>query len=249
MKKEIKKNGKKVLLTGVILLAVFVIWTALIQMVDVRPLGVNGTDIGFSTINVWFHNLTGTDMLTYTITDWMGVIPIIVCMGFGVLGLVQLIGRKSLLKVDKDILILGVYYIFVIMAYVLFELIPINYRPILIEGYMEASYPSSTTLLVMSVMPTLIEQINRRLKGDIKTGAEAENTGRNKLCRILNGGIVLFSVYTVIGRLLCGVHWLTDILGSVFLSAGLFLIYKGLVLLVSSENGNQADNPAIKESV
>ena len=93
----------------------------------------------------------------------MGLIPLVVCLIFAGIGVVQLIKRRSLFKVDPDIIILGVYYVVVILAYLIFEMISINYRPILINGVMEASYPSSTTLLVLCVMPTLIEQIQRRL--------------------------------------------------------------------------------------
>ena len=159
-----KKNGKRVLFIGSILVVAFAVWTALIQIVDVQPIGQNGTDIGFASFNHWFHKLTGVHMTIYTITDWLGLIPLFVCMIFGVIGMVQLIKRRSLFKVDYDIIFLGMYYIIVIFSYLVFEMIPINYRPILIEGFMEASYPSSTTLLVLSVMPTLIFQVNLRLK-------------------------------------------------------------------------------------
>ena len=159
-----KKNGKRVLFIGSILVVSFAVWTALIQIVDVQPIGQNGTDIGFASFNHWFHKLTGVHMTIYTITDWLGLIPLFVCMIFGVIGMVQLIKRRSLFKVDYDIIFLGIYYIIVILGYLVFEMIPINYRPILIEGFMEASYPSSTTLLVLSVMPTLIFQVNLRLK-------------------------------------------------------------------------------------
>ena len=129
--------------------------------IDVSPVGQNGTNIGFATFNTGFHALTGANMTLYTITDWLGLVPIFICMIFGGVGLLQLIKRKSLFKVDKDIIILGIYYIIVIMAYLIFEMIPVGYRPIPIEGVMEASYPSSTTLLVLSVMPTLVEQAGR----------------------------------------------------------------------------------------
>ena len=158
-----KKSGKQVLLFGGILIVAFAVWTALIQMVDVQPLGQNGTNIGFATFNCWFHRLTDVNMTIYTITDWMGLIPLVVCLMFAGIGLVQLIKRRSLFKVDPDIIVLGVYYVVVILSYFIFEIIPINYRPILINGIMEASYPSSTTLLVLCVMPTLIEQIQRRM--------------------------------------------------------------------------------------
>lgn len=124
---------------------------------------------------------------------------------------------------DRDIIILGIYYITVVFAYGIFEMIPINYRPILIEGVMEASYPSSTTLLVLCVMPTLVEQINRRMTNAI-------------VKRIITIFSILFSAYMVIGRLISGVHWVTDIVGSVFLSVGLFGIYKGFVLICNKES-------------
>lgn len=213
-----KKNGKRVLFIGSILVAAFAVWTALIQIVDVQPIGQNGTDIGFASFNHWFHKLTGVHMTIYTITDWLGLIPLFVCMIFGVIGMVQLIKRRSLFKVDYDIIFLGMYYIIVIFSYLVFEMIPINYRPILIEGFMEASYPSSTTLLVLSVMPTLIFQVNLRLK----------NVSLKKMICILTS---IFSAFMVIGRLVSGVHWFTDIVGSVLLSAGLFCIYKAVVML------------------
>ena len=213
-----KKNGKRVLFIGNILVVAFAVWTALIQIVDVQPIGQNGTDIGFASFNHWFHKLTGVHMTIYTITDWLGLIPLFVCMIFGVIGMVQLIKRRSLFKVDYDIIFLGMYYIIVIFSYLVFEMIPINYRPILIEGFMEASYPSSTTLLVLSVMPTLIFQVNLRLK----------NVSVKKMICILTS---IFSVFMVIGRLVSGVHWFTDIVGSVLLSAGLFCIYKAVVML------------------
>lgn len=134
---------------GTGLIIAFVVWTVLMLIVDVQALGQNGTNIGFATFNLWFHKLTGVHMSIYTITDWLGLVPIFVCLFFGSFGLMQLIRRKSLFKVDYDIIILGIYYIVVIAIFFAFEVVPINYRPILIDGVMEASYPSSTTLLAI----------------------------------------------------------------------------------------------------
>ena len=208
--KDIKKRE---LLTGIVLLAVFAVWTILIQHVNVQKAGPLGTEVGFAALNMWFHRMTGVHMLIYTIIDWLGLVPILICMCFGALGLVQLIRRKSLLRVDSDILLLGVYYILVILGYLLFEMVPINYRPILIDGNLEASYPSSTTLLVLSVMPTLKYQADRRIA----------NPMLKKAATIF---VIVFSAFMVIGRLISGVHWATDIIGSVFLSSGLFMIYR-----------------------
>lgn len=213
-----KKNGKKLLILGIALLVMFAIWTWLVQCVDVQPAGPGGTEIGFATFNCWFHSITGVHMAIYTITDWLGLVPILVCMAFGGMGLAQLIKRKSLFKVDRDLIFLGIYYVVVIWGYLIFEMIPINYRPIRIDGMLEASYPSSTTLLVLSVMPTLIFQVNRRSANPV-------------LKEIVRGLTVLFSAFMVIGRLIAGVHWFTDIVGAVILSTGLYCLYKAMALL------------------
>ena len=218
-----KTNEKKTLITGIILILAFAIWTMLIQLIDVQAVGINNTNVGFATLNTWFHSLTGANMTLYTITDWLGLVPVFVGMCFGFLGLVQLIKRKNLLKVDFDIIILGVYYVIVVLCYLIFEMIPINYRPIFMNGFMEASYPSSTTLLVLGVMPTLIFQAKRRIKS-------------NKIKKIICVITILFSAFMVVGRLVSGVHWITDIVGSVLLSMGLFYFYKGVVLWNSMKN-------------
>ncbi len=220
-----KDTRKKELIAGIVLLVTFVLWTILIQYIDVQNAGPNETEIGFATFNIWFHQITGVHMLIYTITDWLGLVPIIICLCFGMIGLIQLIKRKSLLKVDIDILLLGIYYIVVILGYLLFEMIPINYRPILIEGNLEASYPSSTTLLVLSVMPTLKYQVDRKSVSGIF----------QKTIAIF---VFVFSAFMFIGRLISGVHWATDIIGSVFLSFGLFMIYRFMADYCGSMKAN-----------
>ena len=216
------RKTKKIVSAGILLLAAFAVWTFLIQTVDVQQIGPRQSAVGFATVNGWFHRLTNVHWMLYTLTDWLGLVPIVVCLLFACVGFAQLVQRRSLLKVDLDILLLGVYYVLVIFAYLLFEMIPLNYRPVLIEGILEASYPSSTTLLVLSVMPTLHFQAERRLKN-------------SKLRHGIKVLTVLFSVFMVVGRLLSGVHWLTDIVGAILLSGGLFLLYKASVLRFCKE--------------
>ena len=216
-----KRNGKRILVSGIMLVLAFAVWTVLIQAVDVKPVGQNGTDIGFSALNTAFFELTGVHMTIYKVTDWLGLVPVIVCITFGAVGFVQLVKRKSLLRVDHDILLLGIYYTAVILCYLIFEMIPINYRPIPIDGRAEASYPSSTTLLVLSVMPTLAFGVERRVKNAA-------------VIKAISCMAAAFSAFTVTGRLISGVHWITDIVGGALLSAGLFYIYKGAVLILDN---------------
>ena len=203
---------KKNFISATIFLLLFILWTVAVKFIDVRAIGPQATSVGFAKLNQFAHNLTGVNFTLYNITDWLGLVPLAVCFGFGILGFIQLVRRKSILKVDYDILALGGFYVVVIAVYLLFEMLVINYRPVLINGALEVSYPSSTTMLVMSVMPTSIMQFNARIKSGI-------------LKRCLTIIIIAFIVFMVGGRLVSGVHWLTDIIGGAILSAGLVLMY------------------------
>lgn len=216
-----KEKNIRIIFAGAALLALFIVWTVLVKCVDVQAIGPNGSAVGFAALNGFVHKLTGVNMALYNITDWLGIVPICFAAGFGVLGFVQLIKRKSLLSVDASILILGVFYIAVIALFLLFEICVINYRPILIEGIMEASYPSSTTLLVMCVMPTSAIQLKNRIKS-------------RRLQQATVWVIYAFTAFMVIARLISGVHWFSDIIGGLLLSAGLVTVYYGTVLLIEN---------------
>lgn len=151
-------------------------------------------------------------MTLYTITDWLGLVPVGFAVGFALLGLIQWMKRKKLLKVDYSILTLGGFYIAVLAVYVIFEVLAVNYRPVLINGYLEISYPSSTTMLVMCIMPTSMMQLNARIKNNV-------------LKRCVAFVITAFIAFMVIARLISGVHWFTDIVGGALLSAGLVMMY------------------------
>ena len=205
-----KRNIRGIL--GVILLALFVLWTILVRVVDVKTIGPNESSVGFASLNGFVHNLTGVHMALYTITDWLGLVPLAFAAGFGILGLAQWIKRKSFLKVDHSILTLGGFYILVFAVFIFFEVFVVNYRPVLIEGVLEVSYPSSTTLLAMCVMSTAILQLKGRM-------------GKGIARVIVIYLLAAFTAFMVIGRLISGVHWLSDIIGGVLLSAGLVLLY------------------------
>ena len=206
------KKIRKSLIVSLCLLAAFALWTAAVRFVDVQAIGPQGSSVGLAGLNRFVHGLTGVHFDLYHITDWLGIVPILVCMGFGVLGLVQWIKRKRIGWVDFDVLVLGGFYIVMIAAYLFFERVVINYRPVLIGGFLEASYPSSTTMLVMCVMPTTHMQLRSRIKS---------RAFRN----VVSFAICAFVAFMVIGRLVSGVHWFTDIVGGALLSAGLVMMY------------------------
>ena len=206
------KQNKKQMYMALAVLAAFVLWTLLLQRADVRPIGPEGTRVGFASLNGAVHDLTGVHWVLYTITDWMGLIPVGICFGFALLGLGQWVKRKSIFRVDRSILVLGGFYVLVFAAYLLFEEVALNYRPVLVDGRLEASYPSSTTMLALCVLPTAQWQLRGRI--------------RNALWRKAVGALLIgLTAFLVVGRLLSGVHWLSDIVGAVLLSAGLDALY------------------------
>lgn len=206
------KRNRNRFIASLCLLGAFVLWTVAVRFVDVQAIGPQDSRVGFAALNRFIHKLTGVHFALYHLTDWLGLVPVFVCMGFGALGLCQWIKRKSIRKVDFDILVLGGFYVVTIAAYLLFESVVINYRPVLIGGALEASYPSSTTILVMCVMPTAGMQLGERIKNRV-------------LRKVVSIGISAFIAFMVIGRLLCGVHWFTDIVGGALLSVGLVKMY------------------------
>ena len=197
------------------LLAAFVVWTVLVCLVDVQAIGPLSSEVGFATLNGWFHRTTGVHLSLYNVTDAISILPLAIIGGFGVLGLVQMIRRKSPLKVDRDILVLGGFYVIVLAVFFLFEMLDINYRPILIEGVLEASYPSSTTMLAISVLTTAALQFRRRIPSrPLRIGVVAAT--------------LALMVFMVVCRTISGVHWLSDIIGGGLFSAGMVLAYDAL---------------------
>ena len=204
--------------TAIILLLSFILWTISVRFIDLKAICPQESIVGLSKLNDFIHNFIGVNLTLYNITDWLGLVPFAVCFGFGVFGFVQLIKRKNILKVDYDILVLGGLYIVVIAVYLLFETVVINHRPVLINGVLEASYPSSTTMLSLCVIPTAIMQFKKRIKN---------KTAKN----IIIFFAVIFTTFMVVGRVISGVHWITDIIGGALFSAGMVVMYYSVIKL------------------
>lgn len=207
------RKTKSLFAEGIVYLIAFVVWTLVISFVNVQPVGPEGSEVGLASVNSAFHQLTGVHLWMYELTDLLSLIPLAIIVFFGLLGLAQWIKRKHFLKVDFSILVLGGFYVAVLAFFAFFEVAVVNYRPVLIEGVLEASYPSSTTMLMTCVMPTAMMQFHRLLR----------NKALRNTVLILCG---LFTALMVIFRLISGVHWLTDIVGGLFLSFGLVQLYR-----------------------
>ena len=212
---------KKKFITSAVCFGLFLLLIVLLKTVDVAAVGPEGTEIGLSKLNVAAHDLFGENLGWYKVTNILGYLAILIALCFAALGGLQLIRRRSVLKVDKEILLLGCLYVVTVIFYVLFEKVIVNYRPILMpdgEG-IEASFPSSHTVLSCVILGSGLLLLKKYAR-------------KNKNLQL--GLTVVFAVMLaliVAGRLLSGVHWFTDILGGLLLSAALLNAYEGLLKL------------------
>lgn len=203
---------KKEFVISVLFLLIAVFYTVLVKTVDTGAIGPDGSVVGFSTINEFFRDLIGENEIWYKITKYITIIPIFMVFIYALIGFVQLIKRKSLFKVDKELLGLAVFYIVVIGLYAFFELFIINYRPVIVDGQLEASYPSSHTLLALCLCGSAI--LLNKMK-----------YGKYPISKIINPILLIVMIVLVVGRLLSGVHWFSDILGGVIISTALIYMY------------------------
>ncbi|MBD5088411.1 MAG: phosphatase PAP2 family protein [Clostridiales bacterium] len=210
-----KKNQRNFIITGALFLA-FILYTIAVRVVDVQAVGPENSNIGFATINRAVFIFFGDNPFWYNVTEVTGILALLVAAVFGLLGVAQLVTKKSITKVDTDIIILGGFYVLVMIFYVLFEVFIINYRPVILEEGLEASYPSSHSMLVFCIMITAIMQFRSRI------------SEKRVLLIAEIVSIVIISV-TVLGRLVSGVHWFTDILGGVLLGTALVMLYYSAV--------------------
>jgi len=197
----------------ILLLLLSIAFTLCVKTIDVQTVGPENSLIGFASFNSVVHSKVGTDLLWYNITDWLGLVPVFFAFGMAIFGLCQLITRRSLFKVDKKLLILGVIYIIIIVIYIFFEKCIINYRPVLLGKNLEASYPSSHTMITISIMGTGIIFLKNYIKS-------------RRVYAVVSTFMLAIILVTVVGRFISGVHWATDIIGGLLISAAIISFYK-----------------------
>lgn len=195
---------KKNLIVAIIMTVVSIIYTLMVKYVDVKPIGPNSSEVGFSWINGIFRDLIGSNMIIYKISEVFGIIILLLVVIYGSIGLYQLIKRKNPFKLDPEIIKLGCFYVFVLLVYILFEKVVINYRPIIMDGELEASYPSSHTILSLCVGFSSLIVSHRYFN--------------KKYIKKINMITLIVMLIVLLGRIISGVHWFSDILGGVIIS-------------------------------
>ncbi len=207
-------NTKRNIIISAVLIICAIAYTFLVKTVDVKPIGPDNTSVGFATVNEAIANKLPFNETLYKITKYLGYVSLAAVGAYAIVGLIQLITRKSLFKVDREIIALGIFFVIVLALYVAFEIVIVNYRPVILDSEVgvEASFPSSHTVLAICVCTSII-MVNKKIFNEVK-GIKLVNIGAL---------IVLFG--TAIGRTLSGVHWISDIMGGVVISAALLMTF------------------------
>lgn len=207
---------KRSVIISIILITLCVLYTIVVKEVNVSAIGPNESKVGLSCINDFFHDFIGVNKGFYTITNFMDIVLLLIPAIYGLIGLIELIKRKSLKKVDRELYILAIFYIVVVATYLAFEHITINYRPVLINKELDLSYPSSHTLAAICICGSSII-INFKLFKD---------KGIFKYITLLST-ISMFII--IVGRLISGYHWFTDIIGGILIASTLLYIFNNLL--------------------
>lgn len=202
------KKNKTSFTMSLILLAVSVIFTLLVAFVGRAPVGPENSEVDFAALNAALHDQFGYNTVFYGISSVLGYLTILTalinCVGY----LANLIKKKDLRMVRADLTATLGIYILLAVLYLVFEFVVINYRPVILEEGLEASFPSTHSMLAIAVMFSAAQQVRTGMK---------ESGIRNILILLC----VLTGVLTPVTRFFSGVHWFTDILGGVLY--GLFL--------------------------
>lgn len=220
-----KKNILNFSITAGLFL-VFAIFTILVKFVDTSVVATTGTQIGLSSINKPLFDFFGANETWGTISTLLFVIAGVVVLTLATIAVVEMIKSKSLFKINHKLLLVALLYVLTAIFYVIFEFVIINYRPLLDEGLIKASYPSSHTLLICVVCLSACLIVPDYIKS-------------NPLKITITTILCLISVLAPITRLLAGMHWFTDVVASIILSLALVMLYYSTSSYISSKKQNQ----------
>ncbi len=219
---------KKKILVAAIFTGLFVCLTFALMRYDVAQIGPQGSSVGFSQLNTGALNAFGQNKAWDKITDVLLIVSGLVGLAFFAIGLKQLITRKSLKKVDRELLVLAGLYVLVGAFYLLFSKNIINYRPVLVDGKLAASFPSSHTLASCTLLWSAGIMLGKYIKD-------------RKLCRGLQIACIVLPLVTAFGRLLAGMHWLTDVLGGILLGGALVFAFWCVLELIQPTKSSKKD--------
>jgi len=207
-------------LAPISILILFVIFTVLVKTVDVQYISVGTSElnyyIGFYSMNSvardWAESLNKSDFAK-TLSDIVLYLSFAFVIGFTGVTIFQIIKNKSFKAVDRRYYILFATYVAVVILYFAFEVVRINYSP-MVEDKLKPSYPSTHVFVatVFYICSTL-------------TAIDMIPIEKRPL-RILTIVLIVFLVLLVgFVRFLSGRHWLSDIIAGYLLAGFVTSLY------------------------
>ena len=198
----------------IILLLAFLLFTYSVKNYDTAEIGPQSSSVGYSHLNEAFRHaaehFSGKDAIAYILSKYLFFIALATVPLYALIGLMQLLQKD----VSPQIWLLAAGYASIAIAYCVFEIWIVNYRPILeADGTLEASYPSSHTFIAIALLGMSAITCHRNLKKWRTQFVVAH---------------VAIAAIIVIGRALSGVHWLTDIIGGILLASTLLCAFASI---------------------
>ena len=219
-----KKLKYSIIILGIIGL-VNLFFVFLLKVANVKLTGTYNTSIGLGSINLKLRDLIGTSKAFDIISTIILVIAFLIVAAEIALAIYELVKRKDIEKLDNEIWALSVTYaalafIFAVFNYALI----INVRPVVIDGKLESSYPSTHVLVSLTVFLTGITMTSYLVKD-------------KKLKLGIDIALIALSVLVVITRMLSGKHWFTDIIGGILASGFLYWMHITFIIGLQYKKG------------
>lgn len=218
-RKKERLTARAFLISSIAMFSLFLILIILVKTVDVKEVGPNGSKIGFASFNNFLFESLGKNKFWYNFTKVFGIVSILIAVGFVGYGVYDIIKKRNIKNMKSDILAMGIAFVLLVLVYLFFEIVKVNFRPVLIDGKLEASFPSSHTMLCLTIFGVATMFACGRLK----------NVWVKGTCII---GLSLVAILVSIGRIFAGVHWFTDVLGAILISTCLVLLYGYLCIFL-----------------
>ena len=162
----------------------------------------------------------GTNVIWDKVGDVLLILVLAAVAGFALAGLTQLIKRKSLKKVDSEILAMIPSLVLMVAIYFVFEKVWIlNYRPVMVNGVAEPSFPSTHTLVAVTVLGMIMLALPKYIK-------------EKKTRTLIDVALLIVMAVMAFSRVASGMHWATDVLGGIVFGIDLVLVYGGALRVI-----------------
>lgn len=213
------------IILGISFLFLFCFLIILLQ-IDKAVIAESGKAVGLSHINKLATYSYDSDSSTFS--NLLFYATFLIVLGAVILGVFQLIKGKSLKKVDVEIIVFGISIVVAAIFWLAFDkVIKINVRPI---DASEGSYPSTHVFLT-----TFFLLMGRMLLLKYKDEKSI------KISSLIL--VIVYIIAMVLLRVSAGKHYITDVVGGVFLGLAFYFLTTGIINIIKNKPNKTNENP------